>query len=223
MSGFLVQFFFVSAVSASTLISGRPQVTDGDTLNFGAVSIRLHGIDAPEAGQNCPRPEGASWACGTAATEALAALVAGQDIRCEALDRDRFDRVIARCEAGGRDLGQALVESGLAWAYTRYSDAYTADEARAKAAGLGIWSAPSQTPAQTAWDYRSGRWSEAAGDVSLEDCPIKGNISKSGERIYHMPWSPAWAKTSIREDQGERWFCDEAEARAAGWRPARWK
>jgi len=55
------------------------------------------------------------------------------------------------------------------------------------------------------------------------NCPIKGNISAKGEKIYHMPWSPAYAKTRINVSKGERWFCNEKEAVAAGWRGARWK
>jgi hypothetical protein len=48
-------------------------------------------------------------------------------------------------------------------------------------------------------------------------CPIKGNISQNG-RIYHVPGSPSYDGTKIDESAGERWFCSEAEARAAGWR-----
>ncbi len=54
-------------------------------------------------------------------------------------------------------------------------------------------------------------------------CPIKGNISKTGERIYHTPWSPWYSRTKINEATGERWFCDESEAAAAGWRAARFR
>jgi hypothetical protein len=49
------------------------------------------------------------------------------------------------------------------------------------------------------------------------DCRIKGNISSSG-RIYHVPGSRYYESTEIKESEGERWFCTEAEARAAGWR-----
>lgn len=51
-------------------------------------------------------------------------------------------------------------------------------------------------------------------------CLIKGNISQNG-RIYHVPGSPSYDSTKIDESKGERWFCSEAEARAAGWRPPR--
>ena len=49
----------------------------------------------------------------------------------------------------------------------------------------------------------------------LVGCSIKGNISKNtGERIYHTPGQEYYAQTRI--NSGERWFCSEADARAAG-------
>jgi hypothetical protein len=52
-------------------------------------------------------------------------------------------------------------------------------------------------------------------------CRIKGNISSaSGERIYHMPGQYWYDKSWVLPQHGERWFCNEAEARAAGWRKA---
>jgi endonuclease YncB( thermonuclease family) len=51
-------------------------------------------------------------------------------------------------------------------------------------------------------------------------CRIKGNISQNG-KIYHVPGSPSYEQTKIDESKGERWFCTEAEARTAGWRPPR--
>ena len=53
------------------------------------------------------------------------------------------------------------------------------------------------------------------------ECNIKGNISiKSDERIYHMPGQYHYDETKISLEYGERWFCSEADARAAGWRRA---
>lgn len=53
-------------------------------------------------------------------------------------------------------------------------------------------------------------------------CNIKGNVSiDTGERIYHVPGQEHYSETIIRREYGERWFCSEAEARAAGWRKAR--
>lgn len=52
-------------------------------------------------------------------------------------------------------------------------------------------------------------------------CNIKGNVSiNSGERIYHVPGQYYYEATKISPQYGERWFCSEQEARAAGWRKA---
>lgn len=49
-------------------------------------------------------------------------------------------------------------------------------------------------------------------------CNIKGNVSTKGERIYHVPGQKYYGDTRIQSSHGERWFCSEEEARAAGWR-----
>jgi hypothetical protein len=52
-------------------------------------------------------------------------------------------------------------------------------------------------------------------------CDIKGNISQTtGERIYHVKGQKYYAETRISYQDGERWFCSEADARKAGWRRA---
>lgn len=52
-------------------------------------------------------------------------------------------------------------------------------------------------------------------------CQIKGNISfGSGAKIYHMPGMEDYDSTVINEAAGERWFCSESEAIAAGWKRA---
>jgi hypothetical protein len=50
---------------------------------------------------------------------------------------------------------------------------------------------------------------------------IKGNISASGERIFHVPGQQHYSRTVISGASGERWFCSEAEAISAGWRAAK--
>ena len=61
---------------------------------------------------------------------------------------------------------------------------------------------------------------DTAGPIVAEaqDCAIKGNIAKSGERVYHVPGGALYGRTQINEADGERWFCTEQEAVAAGWR-----
>ena len=67
----------------------------------------------------------------------------------------------------------------------------------------------------------------AAGDLiasvaaTAQGCEIKGNVSiNSREKIYHVPGQEYYSATKISPQYGERWFCTEAEARAAGWRKA---
>ena len=107
-----------------------------------------------------------------------------------------------------------MVRQGWAWAFVRYSTSYVPEEAAARADGLGIW----QGEAMPAWEFRSRRWATAEPQAP-QGCAIKGNITKHG-RIYHMPWSPWYAQIRMEAgDKGKRWFCTEAEAVAAGWRP----
>jgi hypothetical protein len=59
---------------------------------------------------------------------------------------------------------------------------------------------------------------EAAKKAAPSGCPIKGHVAR-GERIYVVPWAPSYARTRVRESRGGRWFCNENEAVAAGWKP----
>ncbi|WP_210203360.1 hypothetical protein [Breoghania corrubedonensis] len=52
-------------------------------------------------------------------------------------------------------------------------------------------------------------------------CRIKGNINSDGARIYHVPGKSRWYSRTCINRPGERWFCSEEEARAAGWRAPR--
>jgi endonuclease YncB( thermonuclease family) len=194
-------------------IRGVARVVDGDTIDIGDTRIRLEGIDAPESGQTCKRKWFGSWPCGAVATAALARMVENRTVSCEPKGLDKYGRTLAVCFVDGRDINAQMVRQGHAWAFVRYSQSYVKEEGLAKAESLGIWQGESQAP----WDYRARRWA-AAEQNAPEGCAIKGNITKNG-KIYHMPWSPWYAQIKIDADKGKRWFCTEAEALAAGWRP----
>ncbi|TCN30213.1 hypothetical protein [Sinorhizobium americanum] len=51
-------------------------------------------------------------------------------------------------------------------------------------------------------------------------CDIKGNVSTTGERIFHVPGQEYYRETVVNLLRGERWFCTEEAAREAGWRKA---
>ena len=126
-------------------LSGTARVVDGDTLVVAGRTIRLEGIDAPEARQTCER-DGHAWACGAQAAHELRLMVQGRAVTCRASDQDRYGRSLARCEAGGEDLGAALVRQGWAVAYARYSWRYLPEEWRARWQGLGLWAGRFQAP-----------------------------------------------------------------------------
>jgi len=199
---------------AGDTVSGLARVVDGDTLDISGTRVRLEGIDAPERGQRCQRSWlPLTWRCGRAATRALKKLINGQTVRCQPQGRDKYRRVIGVCFAGEVDLNAAMVRSGNAWAFTKYSTTYVAEEKIARANKRGIWRAKTQT----AWAFRAKKW-QTSEQVAPRDCPIKGNISPRG-RVYHMPWSPWYKRVRINTRKGERWFCSEADAQSAGWRP----
>ena len=61
----------------------------------------------------------------------------------------------------------------------------------------------------------------AGNGTAVSLCLIKGSISSKGERIYHVPGGLYYDATVIDTSKGERWFCTEAEAVAAGWRKSK--
>ncbi len=193
-------------------------VVDGDTVDVGDVRYRLHGIDAPEAGQSCAGSDGREWSCGKEAIRLLESLVSGKSVQCDNRGADNYGRIVGVCFADGAEINAAMVEAGMAWAFRKYSTDYVGAEEKAKAKRAGIW----QAPTEAAWDYRAHRWDASLQQTPDRKCPIKGNINRKNEHIYHVPWSRDYAKTKIDLSRGEKWFCSEDEALAAGWRAPIW-
>jgi endonuclease YncB( thermonuclease family) len=209
-------------------VVGVASVIDGDTIEIHGQRIRLHGIDAPEASQPC-NLDGKSWRCGQASANALAEYIGRRPVTCEPRARDRYGRLVAACSVGGASISAWMVREGWAVAYRRYSQDFVADEAAARAAKRGIWRSAFIVPWEWRAQRRAGDGAPVAGPVSASStssefhrsgCDIKGNINRKGERIYHVPGGLSYSNTVIDTTRGERWFCSEAEARAAGWRRA---
>jgi len=213
----ILLLFLLLPLSAFAATSGPARVIDGDTIDISGQRIRLHGIDTPEAKQACQH-DGATWLCGVAATKALRELIGGAQVTCIQRDKDRYGRIVAVCHANSIDLNAAMVRSGMALAYRKYSNDYIGQEASAKTAGRGLWAGEFVPP----WDWRRGKRlaSKAAANDNTEGCQIKGNIGSKGDRIYHMPGGRWYDRTVITASKGERWFCSEGGAKAAGWQRA---
>jgi endonuclease YncB( thermonuclease family) len=206
-------------------LSGQADVVDGDTLAIRGENtrIRLYGVDAPEGKQTCNDAQGQRYLCGARAADALAELIGRNGrVTCREEDRDRYGRAVAVCHANGRDINGELVRQGWAVEYGQYSDGrYSEEETEARQAKRGLWVGSFVKP----WDWRRGErlpseMTAGTARATEENCNIKGNISGSG-RIYHVPGSRHYSGTQINEAAGERWFCSEDEAKAAGWRASR--
>jgi endonuclease YncB( thermonuclease family) len=200
-------------VLPQNVLAGIARVIDGDTIEIAGRHVRLEGIDAPEIAQTCGRWLIGTWPCGKAAGDALEKLIGGATVSCGSHGLDKYGRTLGVCFVAGRDINAEMVREGYAWAFIRYSTSYVQEEAEARALRVGIW----QGEAEPAWEFRAHRWA-GAEQAAPNGCAIKGNVTAHG-RIYHMPWSPWYGKIRIDEAKGKRWFCTEAEALAAGWRP----
>jgi endonuclease YncB( thermonuclease family) len=138
-------------------------VKDGDTIEVlrtgRAVTVRLHGIDAPEMGQ----PFGRN------AKQAASKYVFGKSVRVEVKDVDRYGRLVGRVRVQGGSLNAMLVRDGLAWWYRRYApnDAELQRlQRQARNANRGLWSRPSPTQP---WDWRD-RDRSGGQQVADRDC-----------------------------------------------------
>lgn len=217
-------------------VSGVPRIVDGDTIEIGAIKLRLQGIDAPETDQICLDQNTRKWACGVSARDALIRYSAERSWDCDVTGTDRYGRALGNCFLEGDDVSSWMVRQGWALSFVRYSHAYDSDEVFARQARAGLWRGAFIAPWH--WRYRN-KQTEILGAVSVPvdaqsillsavseaeapdpTCTIKGNVNRKGERIYHLPGQRNYSKTSMTKGLGERWFCSEVEAEAAGWRKA---
>lgn len=191
---------------------------DGDTLQIGSVIVQLAGIDAPELGQLCA-DGGRLWRCGL---DAAAQQRARLTLRSGALSCTPQGKgpaqgkgpVTATCEVGGEDLAQRLLTQGYAVATPDSPPAYREAERAARRAPLGIWRGDFVQP--QAWRAGERLPGEAAAQ---EACPVKGVVTAGGERLYLVPADQQAHRDATPDpDRGERLFCSDEEARAAGWR-----
>jgi endonuclease YncB( thermonuclease family) len=72
-------------------------------------------------------------------------------VSCLPINLDRYGRTVATCSVGGADLGEWLVEKGLALDWPQYSKGrYDAVQRAAEQAGQGMWAGSYVEP----WLYR---------------------------------------------------------------------
>lgn len=201
------------------------KVVDGDSFSLAdGRRVRLLGIDSPEK-DKCMYKE---------ARERLSGLLLGRHVRLKNIITDDYGRLLAnvivedfptwikymRYWAGKNFLGRenkeefakidpmanrVIVREGLAkFVYVKspyYEELKQAGQ-EAKDSQRGIYSSVCRTQSPNV------------------DCLIKGNIREEGEKIYHLTDCPNYDQVIIDESFGDRWFCMEKEAEAAGFRKA---
>lgn len=198
------------------------KVVDGDTIDIlldgKTERLRLIGINTPEVVD----PRKTVECFGREASDNAKKLLSGQEVRIEADpsqgDRDKYGRLLRYVwQRDGLFYNLEAIKDGYAYEYTYqlpyiYQPEFKAAQKYAEENKLGLWAdgACGEKNINTA----------AAVDQTKGGCIIKGNISSAGVKIYHLPNCPYYNQTVINASQGEKWFCTEAEALAAGWRKA---
>jgi endonuclease YncB( thermonuclease family) len=204
----------ISVAKGDALSARVTRVIDGDTLDAvvqgRGIRVRVEGIDCPESGQ--PFSQVARNFTRTFAFDQFVVL--------KVVDIDRYGRLVARVTNDGKDLSVELVTRGLAWHYTDYSSdqRLAAAERDARATRRGLWVDANVTPP---WVARRAK-SSAPGPLTAGPStspppsrslgPFSANV-RSG--VYHAEsCRNADCKNCTRQ------FASEAEAQAAGFRPA---
>ena len=196
------------------------RIIDADTIELDGAKFRLNGIDAPEMGQKCEDINSKMYSCGVYARDALQALVkvmSEEIVQCQHTGKDIYGRFIGEGSIGQININMWLVENGWALAYRQYSKKYVENENIAKSNRVGMWSGKFVEP----WNWRRGKRLTLGNVKSNNGCVIKGNISSSGEKIYHVENGQYYSRTKISVEKGERWFCSTKEAEENGWRKSK--
>jgi micrococcal nuclease len=193
------------------------RVIDGDTIELeGGERVRLLSIDTPET----VKPNTPIQCFGKESSNHARELLEGKEVTLvrDIEDRDKYGRLLRYVYLGNLFVNEALVKDGYARVYTyppnvTHAKEFVAAERIARSEKRGLWGniCTTTNPPPPA---------EVGGGEITSGCTIKGNISTSGERIYHILGCPYYTKTQINPSKGERMFCTEEEATAAGWRKA---
>ena len=192
------------------------RVVDGDTIEIeGGEKVRYIGIDTPETVD----PRKPVQCFSVEASKKNKELVEGKMARLEKdiTDRDKYNRLLRYVSIGDVLVNLELVKQGFAYSYSyppdiKYQDEFVKAQQEARDLKQGLWNACPDAEKKTVVPII-----DSAPNGS---CLIKGNIGTSGEKIYHLPGCGSYSKTRIDEARGEKWFCSESEAQAAGWRKA---
>jgi len=203
------------------------RVIDGDMIEAEDLGkVRLIGIDTPETVD----PRKPVQCFGKEASGKAKEMLLGKKVHLESDptqgDKDKYNRALRYVFLeDGTNFNKWMIENGYAHEYTynipyKYQREFKDAEKSARDNNRGLWAsdtcAGNTNPVAT--QSSGSKLSNQQSNQSNGQCLIKGNISSSGEKIYHMPGGAYYNKTIIDKSRGERWFCTEADAQTAGWR-----
>jgi micrococcal nuclease len=213
------------------------RVVDGDTIHVDIAgqdfTVRYIGMNTPET----VAPDKPVECYGPEASARNKQLVTGQMVELEkdVSETDQYGRLLrfvwlldSSHPGQGEMVDALLVQEGYARLDTfppdvRYKDLFAQLQQQAQTAHAGLWGAvctsATTVPATETPPPASG--TEVCDYSSTTQPVIKGNISSSGEKIYHVPGQQFYDQTQIDVASGEHWFCTEQEALDAGWRKSK--
>ena len=129
-------------------VYGPARAVNADTIQVSTTYVLLFGVESVEPTQRCVI-DSILWDCYTAAVRTLEELIGAQDILCSLTGEPDFaGRWMGTCFAGGDNVNAALVRAGFALAKRDETLDYVADEAIARAKGIGLWQGAFQHPAE---------------------------------------------------------------------------
>lgn len=200
------------------------RVVDGDTIDVsidGNIErLRLIGINTPETVD----PRKPVECFGVEASNKAKEVLAGKKVILESDpsqgEFDKYDRLLRYVFLeDGTNFNLLMIKEGYAYEYTydipyKYQVEFKQAQKEAELAKAGLWGSKCDNPDTAIITPITTQ------NTSSTPCTIKGNISSTKEKIYHVIGCGSYAKTQIDETKGEKWFCTEQEALDAGWRKA---
>ena len=203
-------------------------VVDGDTIDINdngtTRRIRLIGVNTPET----VHPNKAQECFGKEASNYTKSRLLNKRVVLEEdKSQDNYDaygRLLRYVWLDGNNFNKQLIYDGYAYEYTynvpyKYQSEFEQAQKDASKNSRGLWAPDTCSGTSSGNTQTTTTPTTTTTPVNTTaKCVIKGNISSNGEKIYHMPGQRYYDKTIINESYGERWFCTEEEAVAAGWR-----
>ncbi len=110
-------------------------IIDGDSINL---KMRFADIDTPEIKQQCQRYKHKKLDCGSLSRRHLQKLLNNLpgDISIRPVGVDHYQRILVRVYKGDANIGQLMVQAGMAFAY---KNVYAQEERLARAKKIGFW------------------------------------------------------------------------------------